>query len=62
MSYLTMSGDDAYYREGDITFNGQEIVFRTQSFESKGGTLKETTLEVYELGKKGLEFVSKTTD
>ncbi len=61
MSYLTMSGDDAYYRKGDINFSGKEVVFRTQNFKEKGGDLKETTHEVYAVGKKGLEFVSKTT-
>jgi hypothetical protein len=61
MSYLIMSGDDALYREGDITFNGKEIIFRRQSFKRKGDDPQETTFEVYKLGKKGLEFVSKTT-
>lgn len=58
-SYLTMSGDDALYRMGEITFRDGELSFKIESYKRKGGTLEETTVEVYTIGKKGLEFLRK---
>lgn len=58
-SYLTMSGDDALYRVGEIKFRDGELSFKIESYKRKGGALEEATVEVYTIGKKGLEFLRK---